>query len=73
MKKIYTTKEEFLSEPDNIIRRKIKRVLNNWYDNKKGRKILHDSDIEDLKYALEEIGIDITWKALYDFLGAYDE
>lgn len=73
MKK-YETKEEFLNEPNIKIRGKIKLVLNKWLENTNGREVLHDSDIEDLKYALEEIGIDITWKALYDFLGAsFDE
>lgn len=32
------------------------------------RNVWHDSDIEDIKYALEEKGIEVTWKALYKFL-----
>ena len=53
--------------------KRIKVVLNNWLDNTNGKEVLHDSDIEDLKFALEEIGVDITWKALYDFLGIWED
>lgn len=73
MKRLYKTKEEFLNEPNVTIRNKIKNVLNQWLENTEGREVLHDSDIEDLKYGLEEIGVYIQWKALYDFLGVDEE
>ena len=71
--KVYRTKEEFTNEQNKEIRKRIKVVLNNWLDNTNGKEVLHDSDIEDLKFALEEIGVDITWKALYDFLGIWGD
>lgn len=71
--KIYKTKEEFVNEQDNLIRQRIKSVLNTWLENTDGKDILHDSDIEDLKFALEEVGVYITWEALYKFLGIWDD
>lgn len=71
--KVYRTKEEFTNEQNKEIRKRIKVVLNNWLDNTNGKEVLHDSDIEDLKFALEEIGVNITWKALYDFLGIWED
>lgn len=71
--KVYRTKEEFTNEQNKEIRKRIKVVLNKWLDDTNGKEVLHDSDIEDLKFALEEIGVDITWKALYDFLGIWED
>jgi len=71
--KVYRTKEEFTNEQNKETRKRIKVVMNNWLDNTNGKEVLHDSDIEDLKFALEEIGVDITWKALYDFLGIWED
>ena len=71
--KVYRTKEEFTNEQNKEIRKRIKVVLNNWWDNTNGKEVLHDSDIEDLKFALEEIGVNITLEALYDFLGIWED
>ena len=54
--------------------RKLKKVFKKVFDNKLaedeklGRTVWHDSDFEDIREALRDNGIDVTWKALYKFL-----
>lgn len=76
MKKITDIQKQVIDTDDKELKRIFKTVLDAKLeaDERTGRKTWWDSDLEDIKYVLEEYGIYVTWEALDKFFSDdYDE